>query len=515
MSQLDKPNFVVPLAVSYDERGVDGAASSFTSGLDQKKVNCVYEPVINSFTGKRTLKVVRRPGCSDSAGGTTAGTTSEVPYLVAVAPGFSNNVFSGANQWVVSKNGNDIKVADTSATITTVLTSASYQPTYIDKTAVTGTETIILELTQPSNTTHRVYYSTAIGTFTEITDAQFTGLNHAGKSEFLDGYMLKMTTNNRIYNSDLNSVSAWTADQYTPKNIQQDNPAGLARLGQIVLAFGENTVEAFYNAGNASGSPLGRLPQLNTKIGLGGQMTTFFRGTAGVRHYYAEVGGKLYFQGQEAGGLPSRGIYAFNGSRFEKVSTIYIEKLLSDGTVYAMWPFGINGKIGLAISLSGVSTNPQRWLMFFPDVNDWFEWTSAAFQPANSGANFLGIGGLDSANKLARFEGSTVSWQDTLGTITSLFTETIQFKIPQDGNHRKRMIMAGVIGDTSTSASTLNAEFSDDDGVTWSTARGIDMTQINKKQIYRCGSFGSRFVRLTHASNNECRLEKFIARIDD
>lgn len=74
------------------------------------------------------------------------------------------------------------------------------------------------------------------------------------------------------------------------------------------------------------------------------------------------------------------------------------------------------------------------------------------------------------------------------------------------------MSMFGVVGDTATSASTLNVEFSDDDYVTFQAARTIDMTQPIK-QIYRCGSYKDRAVRLTHTGDVEFRASAVIARV--
>ena len=52
---VNKPNLVLPLAASYNERGVLGYGTSVTSGKDQRKVNCMYEIAKNSATGKATF----------------------------------------------------------------------------------------------------------------------------------------------------------------------------------------------------------------------------------------------------------------------------------------------------------------------------------------------------------------------------------------------------------------------------------------------------------------------------
>jgi hypothetical protein len=63
--QLDKPNLELPLAASYNSRGVAGFTNTVTNSLDQRKVNAVYELYKNPLTGKDTLYVVKRPGVAD------------------------------------------------------------------------------------------------------------------------------------------------------------------------------------------------------------------------------------------------------------------------------------------------------------------------------------------------------------------------------------------------------------------------------------------------------------------
>ena len=79
--------------------------------------------------------------------------------------------------------------------------------------------------------------------------------------EFMDGYAFVLdNTLKAIYNSDLNSLANWTAANYIVKQIQQDEGRGLAKFGKLILAFGWETMEAFANAGNPTGSPLVSVP---------------------------------------------------------------------------------------------------------------------------------------------------------------------------------------------------------------------------------------------------------------
>jgi hypothetical protein len=521
----DEPNVFLHLASSYDERGVRGYETIVTDGKDQQKINCMYENTVNAMTGLRTTRIVKRPGfLSDgSAGGMSA---SSIPFIASYAPLNSSDVSSEA--WMFSVGGNHSSTGNvvfahsntlaTSAGVTVVGGVLAW-PAWVDKTSISGTETLVLQVASATIAgATRAYYATTFGTFTEITDSDFTSLVHRGKMEFMDGFAFQMESRNRIYNSDVNTLTSWGASSFITKGIEQDTPVGLARLGRTILAFGIETVEGFHNAGNTSGSPLGRIQGLARKIGLGYTNINWAGGgvdpIAGKRSYYAKIGGRLYFVGVENNprAKPGVAVYAFDGSSFNRVSTPAIEKILFDresGDLSNVGTFNIEGKQALAIALSRPNVSPQRWLMFFPEWNEWFEWNSTVFQPAGNGDHFVGIGNSATAATMVKL-GQAGSYVD--GSATA-YTMTYQFKLPQKGSGRKAMHFAGVIGDTQTSASNLSISFSDNDYQSFSTARTIDLTK-DRKQIYRCGNYRQRAVKLEHSAATDCRLEAFIARVE-
>lgn len=507
MPQFDKPNVAIPLAASYNERGVDGFAASINNLRDQVKINSFYEPATNAMTGKTTLYLVKRPGISGDSG-STYGVSGDVPYL--------NINLSGpflTSPWVIHLNGSATK-ASSSATNTTIQTSASTAPAYITKTIVSGTATAVLQILNKSTLVHRTYYASTIGTWTEITDADFTALTHRGMMAHLDGYAFQMTSNNRIYNSDLNSLSAWTASSYLTKQAEQDTAAGLMRLRNVIVAFGTETAEAYYNAGNPTGSVLSRIPQIQERIGLSHLAQNYYALTSGGRHYYTVLGQHAYFVGRAASRANETNLYAFDGSRFEKVSTPFIDKILSDDRVTHVDNILFYGKQAVVLLLTTPTDSTQNWLMYFPYYKEWFQWTSTYVQPVNDGQFFIGIGGTGSALKLTRFpDPPSAGWVDGSSDAINWYH---QFQLPSDGNQRKFMDFCALKGNTQASAQSISVTFSDDDSANFDAlGRTIDMTSKNK-MITRCGSWqGQRFVRLFHSGNTEVRLESFLARVRD
>lgn len=508
---LPKPNLVLPLAISYNERGVDGFATTVTSGKDQRKINSMYEPIKNALTGKTTLYLTKRPGVILSATTLGSGGTS---YLIALRPDVSDvSAITAADYVLYAKSGNNIN-----ANANTIVAEAANYPAYTDTTLISGVRTAVLQTVVNSGSGAgkggTAWFASDISSWTQITDSDYTGLTVVGKMEHMDGYgFIASRPDSRIYNSDLNSLASWNPVNYITKQIVQDVNQGLARLGKMIIAFGLETMEVYRNAGNPSGSPLAVVPELFHKTGM--KVTK----GSGATNYCATVGGRLYWVGASNSYNGFLGAYAFDGGKVEKISTPAIDKILaavadSSGDVYAINSVTVNGQDAVAFLIDPPGTATMRWLMFFPAWNDWFEWNSTVFSPVNCGRYFLGTGN-GAGNDIYTYFGTnglalTGQWLDN----ATAYTMTHQFKIPHESDVRQHMKMCGVTGDTATAASSLGVSFSDDDDVNFSTARNIDMTRNNSKTLNRCGTYYDRTVRLTHSGNVECRLRNFVARIE-
>mgnify|MGYP001615639343 FL=1 len=483
------PNVVIPLASSYDERGIAGFTHTVTNAEDQRKINSIYEPV-KTVGKKTTLYLVKRPGVADV--GSSYGLTGQVAYLFDIAAGATTN--AAANRWVFSTNGNDMQASDASLT-TVIVTAAGYAPAFVDKTSISGTDTLVVQLRNASGT-QTVWTSTTIGTFTQITDTDFTGLAHQGKMEHVNGFAL-IATRNRIFNSNLNSLTAWSAASFIDRQAQQDIGTGIAKLGKTIISFGTATTEIYEVIGTPAFGCLKFVAALD--YGMPSTIVT------GMRNYYTTIGGRLYWRGSNP-----TGVFAFNGQVVEKVSTIAIDKILAERQHYNISTLSFQGQQAVAISLDLPSATTQRSLLFFPEWNDWFEWSSTVFIPQSSPRLedvCLGVG--TNQHKLYAMAVAADNWQDAGGN----YTFTHQFKMPKNGNQRSRMSMFGVEGDTARSTLALGVEFSDDDFQTFSTARTIDLS-FARKRLYNLGSYVSgRGVRLSYTGSLEVRLENIVARV--
>jgi len=512
----DEPNVVLPLATSINERGVLGYTHSITNSEDQRKLNCMYEAVKNPMTGKGTLALVKRPGVIPDVSASGLGSTTQNVFLIITEPGTAA-VFP----WIANKNGNDIRVSSLS-TDTTLFSSAtpSYTPAFVDSTVIyltpgVGTQYIVVQVRNGGfSGVQRIFYSTAIATWVEISDVDFVSLNLRGKMEHMDGYAFILAADNLIWNSDLNSLANWTATSFIAKQITQDLAIGLAKFKKQILAFGARTMEVFYNNGGTTGSPLSPLGNAYARIGMVAPLASTNHSGG---HYYCIVGENMYFVGRSEGGENSVSVYAYNGSSGPvRVSNNYVDKILSeristgDFTTSAGFSsvnsVGVNGKVAAAFLLTTPNEATQRALLFFPEWKEWFEWSSTVFSTINGGAYFLPClsGSKDDAYKFP----FTDNYQDD-GTSYPWFT---QFKHP-GRNARNFMYMYGVDADTDTVANDLIVEVSDNDCVSFSTLGTIDQTK-ERKVGFRGGSFYKRHVRIGNTNARPSRIHNWLARID-
>jgi hypothetical protein len=101
-----------------------------------------------------------------------------------------------------------------------------------------------------------VYTSNAAGTV--ISDADFP-TPHVPFPVFLNGrlYVAKASTGD-IYNSALDNPATWTAGDFISSEVYPDDIQALVKIDNYILAIGQSGSEYFYDAANATGSPLAR-----------------------------------------------------------------------------------------------------------------------------------------------------------------------------------------------------------------------------------------------------------------
>jgi hypothetical protein len=306
----------------------------------------------------------------------------------------------------------------------------------------------------------------------------------------LDGFAFIMTENGRVYNSDLNSITAWTAIGYIPTNSNPDEGSGgVWRRGDKLLAFSQGSIEVLRNTGNAAGSPLSYVETIN--IG------------AFSANSICELDGDLYWVSSfpKSGGL---GIYALTGQGADKISNDEMENIITSYAPSSLFLSGasIGGKRVLFVTqLTAPTAN------YVIDVTNGLVCestqkitrTSGIFE-SNSASGDVYCGANDT-NGVIRFKTADPSYSLTL---------TAQLGRQDFGNGNRKFLKSIELVADQQSSGTTTLQISTDDFATFTTLGTFDMTAA-KKIIHRCGSFkGGASFKLTHSANTPWRGEALI-----
>jgi len=483
-----------PLIDTYNTRNIDSSAfSSGASGVvgllivgigyvgatslsikDQKYVNCFPEKVTNKITGKVKTYVTKRPG-----------------FAVLNTPS-TGNVGSAIKVWSVNSDKVISAFGAVTSTIydgTSSLGDITGKAYAIEETKIGATPYVVI---MSENNT--AWYSTGAAP-SQITDGQYPGNDSRtviGKPVFVDGYMFVMDNTGRIYNSDLNSVTAWTQDSYITANMYPDAGIGLARFKNLVVALGKNTIEFFYiNAANTVGTPLSRYEQGFINFGCISQ------------HGYVQLEDTIaWVSASDRSGI---GLYVLDGLQPKRVSIPSIDTQLSlvDTSSVFLSAGKFFGKTWIIL------VNSSTTFVYCLEDDMWHEWGGQNvvwhhLTGTTSGTRLnYSLSRTNTTGQVYVVNPSALTYADD-GTTFTMQLQTQKF----DGetiNH-KFLNKLSVVGDQSDSANTLTIQWSDDDYQTWSTARTVDLND-NNPYLMNCGKFKRRAFKLTNSVNEAVRLE--------
>lgn len=98
-------------------------------------------------------------------------------------------------------------------------------------------------------------YTVTNGALAEVSDAQYPAITVRG-AVYLNGRLYVMEPDGTIWNSAEDDFTSWAGTDFINAEFEADAGVCLAKQGEYVIALGQFTTEAFYDAGNATGSPL-------------------------------------------------------------------------------------------------------------------------------------------------------------------------------------------------------------------------------------------------------------------
>jgi hypothetical protein len=299
----------IPLAGVYNTRPGTGALSGSSgvvgvgvvgvmivgngnvgSSKDHRMINRLQITETDPIAGTKRLYVPKRPGFA----ALNTPRTGHVGNAILVWAG------QGTGVKVMTAFGNtDFKLFDG----TTDKGDGTGKATAITETRVSGTPTLFITSDDNKGWTYQDG-----GSLTNINDADFPGnasRTIVGPFAHLDGYPFVMDTTGRLYNGDLNSATAWTANSYVTGI--PDVGIGCFRHRNTIIAFHKEHYDVYRNAGNAAGSPLSEIEELSRSIGcISAHAVTTIRDT-------------LYWIGTTKGA--NLALYSHDNGAVQKLST--------------------------------------------------------------------------------------------------------------------------------------------------------------------------------------------------
>ena len=441
---------------------------------DSRYVNILFEPIPNQLLNQKTVYCVKRPGLVNFS-----------------QPGVSTG--RGIHAWSLTGStysviGNSI-FAGTS-TLTASMNTSSGRCWFVEIPPSTGAAQLVICDGQDN------YNITSTGVITQIdqVDDSDYPVSSLGPVVYLDGFLFQGQSNGRIYNTALNTVSSWIANDY----ITADTHAGALEAIYIqkdqIAAFTKNRIEFFFNNGNPTGSPLLRIDQNTMGIGLAS------------RESLAWSGETACFVGENAGdGDGGRAVYIMQSlSKIRDISTPVINRVLQNEGLSisscTAWMERISGQLVYCLNLDVAN----RSFVYGIDSGMWSE-----FQ--NPSGNALQISGATSLNGVVYIQDGGIG---TIYAVSSSvfrdsgnnFTVTLQTPRMNWGTPlRKHEPSLSIVGDSTLS--TMQVYVNDDDSTTTYTQVGqIDMTQPQKR-ITRLGGFYDRAHRFEYQAASSFRVQ--------
>ena len=317
---------------------------------------------------------------------------------------------------------------------------------------------------------------------------------------YLDDTVYVMTTNGRIYNSNIEDTTVWNALNYVVKSSEPDGGVAITKHLSYLVAFGGWSGEYFYDAAAAVGSPLQRNDTAKMEIGCANAQSVVQILTAQTVMW---VG-----QGRETG----RGVYRIEGQAPQKISTKSIDAFLNADamTNVRAWSVEVAGHVLYVLTLK------DSGYTFVYDLHEkaWTQFTSDNGAGAESYFTpefFASMGGISyvqlPAGVISKL--SETTYQDLSANINY---RIVTPKFDNNNNKHKFWFSLEVIGDLVPGSASIR--HTNDDYQTWSAYRTVDLSS-KRPIIYQLGIGRRKAFDLVCTINQPIRIEALEADVQE
>lgn len=351
-----------------------------------------------------------------------------------------------------------------------------------------------------------MYYTDGT-TVTLVTDVDLISPRVPGP-KYLDGTLYVANAAGTIQGSNINDPANWSALNIISANSTSGRIVALAKQLSYICALKEFSCEFFYNAGNATGSPLGRVSGALLPYGC----TTFGGGAV------ADMDGILLFPTQNRNG--DRRVARLDNLALSLISLPSIDRLMNGeefSNVFNAFAMRIAGHRFYVLKPQSL----QASIVYDLDQNLWYEWQSTATTPwiidyvttVTATIATLDVQGLIlGQSTLAGGNGVTYAIEpdyqvpNDMGTLTSVDIYTPNFDagiFP-----RQKHLPIVYFEADQTPGSILEVRYNDNDFKPdkWTNFREVDLDQ-ELPLLDDEGSFYRRAYNLRHRRNTPFRIK--------
>jgi hypothetical protein len=481
------PNSQIPRTVRIPITGVPYYRYGYVAvQRDMNVINFYYDKV-QKEDGKPEFALKKRPGLSATDYSLTKSINSDQ------VRGFYYDYKQNAFYWSVNNKVYCVlpDVSSSVRTVTTLTTSSGYVGfcSYLK-----SDNTVYVVITDGQT----LWLDTG-SVVTQVVDADLP-VPHVPCPIYLDGYIFLAKANTSdIYNCDVDVPTSWTPGNFISSEMSSDYCVKLAKSKNYLVALGTSTLEYFWDAGNASGSPLTRNESPFRNVGY---LTGF-----------AQTADKIFFVGQDLNSNVA--VYLLEEFSVKKVSNSIVDRTLQTATTIENIKSNVYlNRDGCIISVDGhtfyVLVTPTTTWVYDIDEKHWYEWRDSAGNGLDiqaawsmySGEQFVAIGNQSNISFLDQG-----IYQD-FGTNFSCSYTTED--IDADTVNTKFCYRFTLLSDkyNNTGSSNCDISWSDDD---WASTQGPRQVNIfdDLACIRQLGRFRTRSFRISYTDNYPIRITSF------
>lgn len=312
---------------------------------------------------------------------------------------------------------------------------------------------------------------------------------------YLNGAQYVMDLEAVIWGSAINSVNQagdWDPLNFISAQIEPDPGVALNRQLVYVVAFNSWSTEIFFDAGNASGSPLGNVQ--GSKQSYGCASDDSIQRIDDVLFWVStNESSQVQVAKMERLGLSI-------------ISTAPIDRLLrgadlAHGQVMS-WQLKLNGHSFYVLTVKSLNLTMAYDIV----ENRWHQWTDSNGDYFPIIASTYDLQGRhivqhESDGKLYYIDSSYFSDGVSAPIIVDIYTPVFDAST----RRRKNLSMMSIVGDQVT-GSQLSMQYSDDDYQTWSKPRFFDLSQKEPKMA-DLGTFTKRAFHFQHKKDCFFRIQ--------